>query len=121
LQIQSDGVGPFVVKNHSTAGVIALFDGEYRAAAQHLERAYERAPDPVGWSTWLYSTLYLDYATLLGYAHLKMGDQERALRLFGETEQYYTGRIARGDTSFRARVGIAAVHALRSDKEAAYQ
>ncbi len=66
------------------------------------------------------SLLYSDYATLLGYAHLKTGDEERALRLFEETERYYTDRIARGDTSIRARVGIAAVHALRGDHEAAY-
>jgi hypothetical protein len=68
----------------------------------------------------VYSSLYLDCATLLGYALLKTGDEARALRLFGETEQYYTDRIAKGDTSIRARVGIAAVHALRGDKEAAY-
>ena len=67
-----------------------------------------------------YSSLYLDYATLLGSAHLKTGDEDRALRLFDETEQYYTDRIAKGDTSFRARQGIAAIHALRGDKEAAY-
>lgn len=48
-----------------------------------------------------------------------MGDEDRARRLFAETEQYYTDRIARGDTSFQARVGLAAVHALRGDREAA--
>jgi len=119
-RIDSEGVGPFVVKNHSTAGVIELFEGEYRAAARHLEAAYEDAPDPVGWGTWCYSVVYLDYATLLGYAYLKTGDEDRAHRLLEETELFYTGRIARGDTSFRARVGIAAVHALRGEKEAAY-
>ena len=121
LQIESHLVGPFVVKNHSTAGIVGLFSGEYQAAARHLERAYDLAPDPVGWSTWGYSTLYLDYATLLGYARLKTGDRDAALRLFEETERHYTERIARGDTSFRARVGIAAVHALRGDREAAYR
>ena len=78
------------------------------------------APEPVGWSTNYYSTLYLDYATLLGYARLKLGDRDRALRLFEETAQYYTKHIARGDTSFRARVGMAAVHALRGNREEAY-
>ncbi len=74
----------------------------------------------MGWNAARYSSLFIDDATLLGYAHLKTGNEERALRLFEETELYYTDRIARGDTSFRARVGIAAVHALRGDKEAAY-
>ena len=88
----------------------------------HLERALDLSPDPVGWGTIYYSTLYLDYATLLrlrppeGWA---TGD--RALRLFRETERHYTERIARGDTSFRARVGIAAVHALRGNREEAYR
>jgi TolB-like protein/Flp pilus assembly protein TadD len=108
-------------ENHAAAGVVALFAGEHRAGARHLERAYELAPDPVGANQVLYSALYLDYATLLGFAHLKTGDEDRALRLFEETEQYYTDRIARGDTSIRARVGIAAVHALRGDREAAYR
>jgi serine/threonine protein kinase/TolB-like protein/Tfp pilus assembly protein PilF len=121
LQIESHLVGPLVVRNHSTAGIVALFSGEYPAAARHLERANDLAPDPVGWSTFQYSTLYLDYATLLGYARLKTGDRGAALRLFEETERHYTERIARGDTSFRARVGIAAVHALRGDREAAYR
>ena len=74
----------------------------------------------MGWGTWGYSVIYLDYATLLGYASLKTGDEGRALRLFEETERLYKGKIARGDTSFRARVGIAAVHALRGEHEAAY-
>ena len=121
LEGESDLVGPFMVKNHSTAGIVALFSGDYQSAARHLERAYDLAPDPVGWSTESYSTLYLDYATLLGYARLKTGDRDRANRLFEETEQHYKKRIARGDTSFRARVGIAAVHALRGDREAAYR
>ncbi len=113
-------VDPDEDKTHATAGVVALFAGQYQAAARHLERAYELAPDPVGLNPVFYSALYIDHATLLGYAHLKMGDKDRALRLFEETEQYYTERIARGDTSIRARVGIAAVHALRGDREAAY-
>jgi tetratricopeptide (TPR) repeat protein len=74
----------------------------------------------VGWFPVAYSNLYSDYATLLGYAHLKMGNEERALPLFEETERYYTDRIAKGDTSFKARVGLAAVYALRGDKEAAH-
>ena len=121
LRIESQLVGPFAVKNHSTAGIVGLFSGDYPAAARHLERANDLAPDPVGWSTASYSTLYLDYATLLGYARLKTGDRGAALRLFEETERHYTERIAHGDTSFRARVGIAAVHALRGDREVAYR
>ena len=74
LQVESDFAGPFVVKTHSTAGIAALLSGEYAAAARHLERAHDMAPEPVGWSTFGYSTLYLDYATLLGYARLKLGD-----------------------------------------------
>ena len=104
--------------NHEAAGVVALVAGEYEAAAKHLERANERNVDPAGlYGHQLYAQ---EYATLLGYARLKTGDEDRALRLFAETEQYYTDRIAEGDTSIRARVGIAAVHALRGDKEAAY-
>ncbi len=76
--------------------------------------------DPVAWGTWGYSALYRDHATLLGYAYLKTGDEDRALRLFEETEQFYTDRLAGGDTSFQARVGVAAVHALRGEEEAAY-
>jgi tetratricopeptide (TPR) repeat protein len=120
LQIEGQGVGPFVVKNHSTAGVVALLQGHYRAAARHLERTLDLSPDPVGWSTWCYPVVYVDYATLLAYAYMKMGDEDRALPLLGETERFYKERIARGDTSFRARVGIAAVHALRGDREATY-
>jgi len=74
--------------------------------------------DPVGF--YGYELYDQEYATLLGYARLKAGDEDRALRLFAETEQYYTDRIARGDTSIKARVGLAAVHALRRDREAAY-
>ena len=91
------------------------------AAARHLARAYQLVPHPVGTNPAVYSALYSDHATLLGYAHLKTGNEDRARRLFDETEQYYTDRIARGDTSIRARVGIAAVHALRGDDEAAYR
>ena len=105
-------------KNQAAAGVVALFAAEYGAAIPHLERAYEGYVDPVG----LFGSMLYDqeYATLLGYAHLKMGDEERALRHFAETERYYTDRIARGDTSIKARAGLAAVHALRGDREAAY-
>jgi hypothetical protein len=67
-----------------------------------------------------FPVLNSDLPTLLGYAHLKTGDEERALGLLEETEQHYTDRIAKGDTSFQARVGIAAVHALRGDRETAY-
>ncbi len=98
-----------------------MFAGEYQSAARQLEQASKRTQAPVAGGTLVGSGLYSDDATLLGYAHLKMGDEDRALRLFDETEQYYTDRIAKGDTSFRARVGIAAVHALRGDKEAAYR
>jgi serine/threonine protein kinase/TolB-like protein/tetratricopeptide (TPR) repeat protein len=118
---ESDLAGPFVAKTHSTAGIAALLSGDYGAAARHLERACAMARGPVGWSTFDYSTLYLDYATLLGYARLKMGDRDRALRLLEETARYHTDHIARGDTSFRARVGMAAVHALRGDREEAYR
>jgi serine/threonine protein kinase/tetratricopeptide (TPR) repeat protein len=121
LQVESDFAGPFVVKTHSTAGVAALLSGRYEAAARHLERACDMAPEPVGWSTFTYSTLYLDYATLLAYARLKMGDRSRALPLLEKTERYYTEHIARGDTSFKARVGMAAVHALRGNREEAYR
>ena len=110
-----------MVKTHTTAGIAALLSGDYEAAARHLERAHAMARGPVGWSTFGYSTLYLDYATLLGCARLKLGDRDRALRLFEETAQHYTEHIARGDTSFRARVGMAAVHALRGDREEAYR
>ncbi len=72
------------------------------------------------WGGWSYSALYGDHATFLGYALLKTGQEDRSLRLFEETEQYYTDRIAGGDTTIKARVGIAAVHALRGDREAAY-
>jgi TolB-like protein len=120
-RVESDLAGPFVAKTHSTAGIAALLSGEYEAAARHLERAYAMAGGPVGWSTHGYSTLYLDYATLLGYARLKMGDRDRALRLLEETARYHTEHIARGDTSFRARVGMAAVHALRGNREEAYR
>jgi tetratricopeptide (TPR) repeat protein len=105
-------------RNHAAAGVVALFAGEYEAAARHLERANEGYVDPVG--LYGYELYDQEYATLLGYARLKAGDEDRALRLFAETEQYYTDRIARGDTSIKARVGLAAVHALRRDREAAY-
>jgi tetratricopeptide (TPR) repeat protein len=118
---ESDLAGPFVAKTHSTAGIAALLSGDYEAAARHLERACAMARGPVGWSTHGYSTLYLDYATLLGYARLKMGDRDRALRLLEETARYHTEHIARGDTSFRARVGMAAVHALRGNREEAYR
>ncbi len=105
-------------RNQAAAGVVALFAGEYRAAIPHLERASEGYVDPVGlFGSMLYNQ---EYATLLGYAHLHMGDEERALRHFAETEQYYTDRIARGDTSIKARAGLAAIHALRGDREAAY-
>ena len=108
-------------RSHATAGVAALFTGDYRAAARHLERAYDLAPDPVIWNPIFYSSLYLDHATLLASALLKTGDTDRALRLLEETEQYYADRIAQGDTSIRARVGTAAVHALRGDEEAAFE
>jgi non-specific serine/threonine protein kinase len=113
---------PDSMRSHGTAGVVALLAGECESAARHLERASKLAGHPVGELLPLaFSRLYSDYATLLGYAHLKMGDEERALRLFGETEQYYTDRIARGDTSFQARVGLAAVEALRGNRETAYE
>ncbi len=110
---------PNSYSHNRAAGVVALFDGESRAAARHLERAYEVAP-PHYLRGHLSSVGQDRLATLLGYAHLKTGNEERALRLFQETEQYYTDRIARGDTSYLARLGIAAVDALRGDKEAAY-
>jgi tetratricopeptide (TPR) repeat protein len=106
--------------SHATAGTVALFAGDYGAAGRRFERAYELVDHPVGWVPLVLSSLYSDYVTLLGYAHQKMGDEERALGLFEETERYYTERIAKGDTSFRARQGLAAVHALRGEKEAAY-
>jgi tetratricopeptide (TPR) repeat protein len=105
-------------RGHAAAGVAALFAGDYAAAARHLERANDLYVDPVG--LFGFALYDQEYATLLGYAHLKMGNEDRALRLFGETERYYADRIAGGDTSFKARVGLAAVHALRGDREAAY-
>ena len=108
-------------KSHAAAGVVALFAGDNGAAARHLERAYDLAPDPVIWNPIVYSSLYLDHATLLASALLKTGDTDRALRLLEETEQYYADRIAQGDTSIRARVGTAAVQALRGDAEAAFE
>ena len=108
------------VRSHTVAGVVALLAGEYRAALEQLERAYELAEDPVEWNASEFSSLFLDHATLIGYVHLRTGDKKRALHLFEQTEQYYADRIRGGDTSIRARVGIAAVHALREDREAAY-
>jgi serine/threonine protein kinase/TolB-like protein len=120
-RVESGFAGPFVVKTHSTAGIAAIFSGDYEAAARHLERACDMAPEPVGWSTFAYSTVYLDYATLLAYARLKLGDRGRALPLLEKTERYYLEHIARGDTSFKVRVGMAAVHALRGNREEAYR
>lgn len=109
-------------KTHAAAGFIALLAGEYQPAARYLEEAIRLTGSPVGTLAPIaYSRLYSDFATLLACAHLKLGEAERALRSLAETERYYTGRIARGDTSFQARVGLAAVHALRGDEEAAYQ
>jgi tetratricopeptide (TPR) repeat protein len=102
------------------AGVVALLTGNYEAAAQHLERARDLQRRPIAAPSYGSQGLFLDHTTLLGYALLKLGQEERALRLFEETEQYYQDRIAKGDTSYQARVGIAAVHALRGDREAAY-
>jgi tetratricopeptide (TPR) repeat protein len=114
-------VFPDHTRSQAVAGLVALFAGSYESAARHLEQASELAGQSVEVAVPIaLSRLYSDYATLLGYAHLKLGNEDRALRLFGETEQYYTDRIARGDTSFQARVGLAAVHSLRGDEEAAY-
>ncbi len=107
-------------RSHAAAGAVALFAGDYRAAARHLEGAYDLAPDPVIWNPIFYSSLYLDHATLLAFALLKTGDADRAESLLDETEQYYADRIGQGDTSIRARVGTAAIHALRGDEEAAF-
>ena len=101
-----------------SAGPVDLSAGDYSTAARHLERIDYRKP--VQWRTWIISGLYSDYSTLRGYAQLQLGHEERASELFEETERFYEDRIARGDTSFRARQGLAAVHALRGDKEAAY-
>jgi tetratricopeptide (TPR) repeat protein len=120
-QVESAFAGPFVAKTHSTAGIAALLSGDHEAAVRHLERAYAMARGPVGWSTFQYSTLYLDYATLLGCARLKLGERDRALRLLDETERHHAEHIARGDTSFKARVGMAAVHALRGNRDEAYR
>ena len=105
------------------AGIVALFAGESQSAVRPLEQALKlNGGKPVAALVpQAPSRLYSDSATLLGYAHLKLGDQERAFRLFEQTEQYYSSRIARGDTSFQARVGLAAVHLLRGDKDAAYR
>jgi len=105
----------------SAAGVTEIFAGDYASAIRHLERAIELRRSPVAWGTWESSGLYLDYATLLGYALLKQGETDRAGRLFDETERFHTDRIARGDTTIQARVGIAAVHAVRGDREGAYR
>jgi TolB-like protein/Flp pilus assembly protein TadD len=106
---------------HATAGVVALLREDYEGAVRHLERAYAHAHDPVGWGGWTYPELFMDHATLLGYGLLKTGAADRAHRLFEETERHYMDRIAGGDTTIRARVGIAAVHAQRGDREAAYR
>ena len=119
LELDADRV-VFVERDHTLAGIVALMAGDYLAGARHLERAYEIAAHPVVWDNWGYSALYRDHSTLLGYAYQKTGRGEEALRLFEETEQYYIERIAGGDTTIRARVGIAAVHALRGDRDAAY-
>jgi len=108
-------------RSFATSGVIALAAEDYDRAIQRLEKACEMYPLPVGVNPIFYSPLYLDYTTLLGYAYWKMGDQDRARPLFNETREYYENRIAKGDTSFRARVGMAAVHAVQGDKEVAYQ
>jgi tetratricopeptide (TPR) repeat protein len=112
----------FVDSIHATAGVVALLREDYEGAVRHLERAYAHAPDPVGWGGyWMIAELFKDHATLLGYGLLKTGAADRAHRLFEETERHYMDRIAGGDTTIRARVGIAAVHAQRGDREAAYR
>jgi serine/threonine protein kinase/tetratricopeptide (TPR) repeat protein len=114
-------VDPDEEKSHAAAGVVALFAGDYGVAAHHLERAHELAPAPASWNPFAASALTTDYATLLGYAYQKTGDADRARRLFDETERYYLDRIDRGGTSWRSRLGLAAVHTLRGDREGAYR
>jgi len=114
-------VDPDEKTSHATAGFVALFAGDYRVATRHLKQAYELAPAPVSWNPFSAFALATDYATLLGYAYQKTGDEDSARRLFDETERYYGDRIDRGGTSWRSRLGLAAVHALQGDREGAYR
>jgi tetratricopeptide (TPR) repeat protein len=111
---------PWGTPSDLARGAVALFGGDYGSAARDLKRAYDTAlflrsyPPPVP------SRLLSDLRTLLGCALMNAGEKERALRLLEEAEHYYTERIARGDTSFDARIQMSAIHALRGEKEAAY-
>lgn len=105
--------------SYTAAGVVALLQDDYERAIGFLEHSYEIQNDPVAWAP--NAKIWGDHATLLGLAYLMTGDKDRGLHLAGETEEFFLRRIAAGDLTIRARVGLAAVHALRGDKDAAYE
>ena len=101
-------------------GVVELYTGDDPAAARDLRAAYDTRPFSRGYPGRFPSRFLNDRDTLLGLALLGAGEKEPGLRLLNEAETAYTDRIANGDTSFQARIQMAAIHALRGDKEAAY-
>ena len=71
-------MAPLSPRSHGVAGLVDLYAGDYRSSVPHFEQALKRAGHPVGPLVPLaFSRLYSDYATLLGYAHLKLGDDIR--------------------------------------------
>ena len=112
---------PTTLEKEGARGVVALFAREYSAAARDLARAPDFFFTTSRARPSIFPSRFLsDADTVFGCALLGAGERERALRHLDEAERAYRERIAQGDTSFEARIQMSAIHALRGDKEAAY-
>jgi len=98
------------------AADVRVFLGEYSAARADLELKSRIAPDAVGdWAT--SRSARTNHAFLLE----RLGETERAARLYDDALRYAARRIAGGGDSPLRLFEVASIHAVRGDTEAAFE
>jgi DNA-binding winged helix-turn-helix (wHTH) protein/TolB-like protein/Flp pilus assembly protein TadD len=109
-------LAPTSPQARATAGVVALWKGDYREAAARLESAVQLDPSGYLWP----SSIRL--SSVLGYALLKAGDQAGAERALALSDRLNQAEEVPGGAKIVAPdrlLDITAVHAIRGETDEA--
>lgn len=101
---------PFNVVALSAAGEVEAAEGDWRQASVLFQHAYDLAPDAV---------IHISLRFLLAQAMLRAGQEEHAARLLDQVLETARSRLELGNEEPRLLFEIAAVHALRGNRDEA--
>jgi protein kinase/serine/threonine-protein kinase len=99
------------------AGDVALFEGDLKSAEEYYVTAIRLSPS-AQWNAAQWGRMH---RVSLGVVYLQEGRAQEAQDLLTEAMEYVQDELAQGHEGWQPRYQLAAIHAIRGQKDEAYQ